>query len=51
MVNGHNIELGQLKWKFRINAVTETWTTEDDQNALFRNRMILKSWTQNSWSF
>ena len=40
-----NIELSQLKFKFAVIAVTETWTTDDDQSVVFfpGYKMLLKS--------
>src|SRR6218665_286261 len=40
-----NIELAQLKIKFSVIAITETWTTDDDKDVVFfpRYKTLLKS--------
>ena len=45
-----NIKLSQLKLKFSVIAVTETWTTDDDQSVVFfpGYKMLLKYRTNGS---
>jgi len=45
-----NIELSQLKFRFSVITVTETWTTDDDQSVVFfpGYKMLLKYRTNGS---